>query len=839
MLLSNVTGAIISTATVLNNTATVSLPSDSLPAIQSLNTERKIDENQIQLPWKKGSTDLLEWWIIIQYDGKEFEKKVPVSITDFRDRFLKHPEYGERLRFDVDEDLDDDVEVKVGIYWADIINSEGKDIKSLEQRCRVRLLNEGSYLSDEYASFEVWSELHVNYGLIKKSFSSIDSIDAPILQSIYTMFNYYFPSSKVLPFLDSLIDHYITLPTNNPVDSDNFQMGIGFRSAEGEKTPLDVDKRFAFARDSLFSPTIFQHIMDPSASSERSRLEMLYGLRSYKAGQNSPTFDIDFSICFDPAVYLKTKFIPREGFVYYYFNEKSQRPDTTGISFISEIEEGSGESISLTLLFDALKESLAQEGRWMSFDIDLLGDSDLLAGSFHYAASHSFDINFTIDSPYFEEKMQLSDIPTLIDVFWDLDFDFSLPPQLFASANGFIDVSMNDDLGSLRLFYPSNTSLFSGNTVFIDLPQGLPRSNRLEASVSLSLDLFNIQNAANYVSGRLLHQSSQNIAVIDAYLPELDDFPVGPFDTPILHVTEIPTKGEVNGKLYWNNLQGYAQVLRNSSGPPDPVDITLSYGNLSLFNHLEIRQGYIDTRFQLAENGYFHFDTSDNVIGNMLTVSNTDTGNSIGLSVDEIAANSFRADWDLDTSGSRLGIPRLSFSGMLDRLKDLQLAIDYQGKHTDLTLDWTLRQIGSFMIGIDQDTPLTLDFDQFAPDSETFSLGGGITISEDIAFDMNWNLQQGEKQGEINDPGHFTVNEYNDQTNLDNFDFHLIYQNQYGVNISLDNVKFYLDFEWWKGNRLFPYTWLDYEISSDEFNIDLLWTNGEGNTQWYDSVEEW
>jgi len=96
------------------------------------------------------------------------------------------------------------------------------------------------------------------------------------------------------------------------------------------------------------------------------------------------------------------------------------------------------------------------------------------------------------------------------------------------------------------------------------------------------LDLLDIQDSGNYVSGRLSHESSDNIAVIDAYLPQMD-LAVGPFDTPILHVTEIPSLGEVKGKIFWNNLQGYAQVLRNSTGPPDPVELTLSYGNLSLF----------------------------------------------------------------------------------------------------------------------------------------------------------------------------------------------------------------------------------------------------------------
>jgi len=65
------------------------------------------------------------------------------------------------------------------------------------------------------------------------------------------------------------------------------------------------------------------------------------------------------------------------------------------------------------------------------------------------------------------------------------------------------------------------------------------------------------------------------------------------------------------------------------------------------------------------------------------------------------------------------------------------------------------------------------------------------------------------------------------------------YLDQYGVNITLSNLQFYLNLEWWKGDRLLPYIWLDYEVSTDEFDVDLLWTNQHGETQWYENVEEW
>jgi hypothetical protein len=166
--------------------------------------------------------------------------------------------------------------------------------------------------------------------------------------------------------------------------------------------------------------------------------------------------------------------------------------------------------------------------------------------------------------------------------------------------------------------------------------------------------------------------------------------------------------------------------------------------------------------------------------------------------------------------------------------------LNYNGKTTNLNLDWILGQTGVFKIQVDQDEDLTIDFDQFASDSDIFDINGGITLSEHFEFDMSWKLKQGNgtSEGSV-DPGLFSINQYNDEGLIKNFDFYITYQDKYGINIEFDNLRFYLNFEWWKGDRLLPYLWLDYEVGSDKFDIDLLWTNINGETQWYDNVEDW
>ena len=121
----------------------------------------------VDLPWmNKNNADLLEWWVRFEYKGQIYDKEVQISIQDFTEKFLKHPEYGEILFFDIDNDPEDDVEVIIGFYWSVIKYPDRDDARSLEFRFRVRQLPDGG-ISDNTAECSVWSELRVNYGLIK------------------------------------------------------------------------------------------------------------------------------------------------------------------------------------------------------------------------------------------------------------------------------------------------------------------------------------------------------------------------------------------------------------------------------------------------------------------------------------------------------------------------------------------------------------------------------------------------------------------------------------------------------------------------------------------------
>ncbi len=129
------------------------------------NTDQENQDKTVTAPWIKPASTLFEWWILVQYNGNAYEKQLDVSINDFKQKFLKHPYYCEDAFFNIDDDPEDDLKVSFGFYWESILNTKTNvEHKSLEDMVRVRQINNGP--SDLYAGLEVWSEIHVNWGLI-------------------------------------------------------------------------------------------------------------------------------------------------------------------------------------------------------------------------------------------------------------------------------------------------------------------------------------------------------------------------------------------------------------------------------------------------------------------------------------------------------------------------------------------------------------------------------------------------------------------------------------------------------------------------------------------------
>lgn len=860
----------------------------------AISSSSKEKSNMVILPASTHTGEIFGWWIRLVYNGQTFEKKLDISITDFSDKFLKHPEYGERIKFNIDSDPEDDVEVIVGFYWAVIgdVNTN-KDLTSLETRVRVRQLPKtGSSglggIEDINGNLEVWSELHVNLGLIKNKGKGKSLTNSPF-QLVINLLEKILNNKKSSIFFTNLKNIIDKIIQNNNINkeiststlsssNDYFSIGAGYRSPEGQKIPMLMEKKFSFAKDinwnplSIFNPTIFQHKTDPGGEEP---IELLYGFQSYKEGEVTPTYDIAFSVEFEPAVYVETKFVPTGGYVYYYFDQKSQKSSQTKVTFSSNIIKGDGENVpGLSLIFDKIDSYLASRGRWMCFDLDLKG--------FQYKASHEFDIGLEVSVPdAFEEKVELKQIPKMVDFEWGLDLDLNLLPNIFdVTFGGYLELDMSSKLGEVTIYYPktgtespespflkvkdipsyqklsaeSSLSMVNGSLlkvdvggyvdltmsselnrvtmyypkasdtdpeiVFIDIPEGIPSKTRIGADARLYVDIDNLQNPSNNVYGRIYHDCSSNLDEIQMFLPGLE--------IPVVEITDIPADSSAEAGVHWNQLQGFGHASRGYIGGIDPINLYLEYGGITLSNTLEIREGYISTNFKIGESGYFYFDTSRKMFANTFSFESLDTGDALALTVDEVSADRLKANWDIDTSGEDLKINELTFGGIVDTITNLHFDLDYKGKVASLDLDWALGDDGKVLVDFAQDEPIRLDFDM-SNDTSNYDLRGFVELPANPHFDMDWKWWQGES---ATDPGYFKINEHTTQKSIEDINLYFTYQDTWGAEVNLADAGIYVSVDWYWYN-LFLYIWPVIDIYGD---LDLhLLLDGD----WYYNVEDW
>lgn len=850
--------------------------------------------SNVILPASAHAGEIFGWWIRLVYNGQTFEKKLDISITDFKDKFLKHPEYGEHLKFNVDSDPEDDVEVIVGFYWSVIgdVNTN-KDLTSLETRVRVRQLpktdsSDVGGIDDINGELEVWSELHVNLGLIKNKGKGKSVTNSPF-EFIISLLEKIFNNKKTSAFFTNLKNIvYKLIPNNNLVketfastpisNNDYFSIGAGYRSPEGQKIPMLMEKKFSFAKDlnwnplSVFNPTIFQHKMDPGGEDP---VELLYGFQSYKEGETTPTYDIAFSVEFEPAVYVETKFVPTGGYVYYYFDQKSKKTTQTRVTFTSNILKGDGENVpGLSLIFDKIDSYMANRGRWICFDLDLKG--------FQYKASHEFDIGLEVSVPdSFEEKVELKQIPKKVDFEWGVDLDLKLLPNIFdVKFGGYLELDMSSKLGEVAIYYPktdtespestfirvqdipsyqklsaeSSLSMVNGSLlkvdvggyvdltmsselnrvtmyyprasdtdpeiVFIDVPEGIPRETRIGAEAKLYVDIDNLQNPSNNVYGRVYHTSTSNLDAIQMFLPGVE--------IPVVEITDIPAVSSAEAGVHWNLLQGYGHASRGYIGGIDPIKFYLEYGGITIDNTLEIQEGYISTNFKIGESGYFYFDTSRKMFANTFSFGSLDTGDALALTVDEVSADRLKANWNIDTSGEQLKINKLTFGGIVDTITNLHFDLDYKGKVASLDLDWALGDDGRVLVDFMQDEPIRLDFDM-SNETGNYDLRGFVDLPAHPHFDMDWKWWQGQS---ATDPGYFKINEHTTQKSINDINLYFTYQDTWGAEVNLANAGIYVCVDWYWYN-LFLYIWPVIDIYGD---LDLhLLLDGD----WYYNVEDW
>jgi len=864
-------------------------------------------QSSINMPWILPTSTIFEWWVRLVYNGSIFEKQLDVSINDFQQKFLKHPLYSEDVFFNIDDDLENDIKVSFGFYWETILNTKTNvEHKSLEDMIKVRQINNGP--SNLTAGLEVWSEIHVNWGLVdESSVNGYISSQSNQMQGSQQMIPQSIKSCSLFTQLmqqivrqrtniefgplqspiggtlvNSQENNIQSQPVQNPeplaADNDYFAVGVGYRTAPGDRIPLYVEKRFAFAKENLFSPTIFQQVMK-TESSGVDPLELLYGFRAWNGSTNTLKYDIAFSVGFSPFVTLTTQFIPLGGYIYYKFDVESYHNSEIKITYSSDINVGGGDGTSLSLVFDKIDDNMAKTGRWMSFGLrrDPHG--------FDYEANAIFNVAVIVDSPWFSQKVKLNGLPKTISYSWKIFDDFEVTfvqgelfyvnvrgyadltmsspiseiivyypklrdptepdvtflkvknipssrkleakatlniqngSMLRIDANGYVDLTKSGSLGDITVYYPK-ADPDDPDVVLMKVPAGSINSQRVSAEATLYVDADNFSNLNNYVYGKIQRQADSNFNEMDFYLPSVA--------TPIVQITDIPANAYATGTFWWNQLKGFGRAERSSASQnPDPVHFNLVFDTLTLSDVLSIGDGHIQTDFQIAKDGYFKFDTSHDILGNTFSVGNSATSNSFSIGASTVSAQNFEAAWGLNTSGPQLQVENLALTGTLNALNNFNIAVNLNGKNVNFQGDWSLGESGGFSIDLQQNEDVRIDLIHLDNYSGRLDLNGYVILSNTLHYDMSWKWKQGES---LEDPGYFKINEGTNQPNLKTIHFDFIYkdesgQNRWGADVDLTNFALYICVKWYwqSGFHIWPVIQV-----SGQLNLDVLL-----NYNWY------
>ena len=377
-----------------------------------------------------GGDEVFGLWINIVYKGKSHLEKISIDPRMIKGK-ITDPYYRTPIKFNVDDDPDYDIETGFGFfqYGIDEILEDGSYINHPCWTTAFDFQQIFNQLDDQTAELEIWQEFHINLSLLRTSRSDKSTINKNSmfmgksrLSSFFTqLFERIsqkierFPLLKIL--LDELFMRFHNDPTLDDIDDnpatmnageDYYVIRVGVRSPEGEKIPLSFEKKFACAKEGVLRPFIFQKETDPSDIIGEDNIDVMYGFQGFQSGHSTPSYDIEFTINFNPSVYSMIQFIPREGKITYYYHQVGAA-DALDITFSSKVTKGGDETegtLSLTLTLDT-PQAAAGSGKWMSFEPEILGDWEPLGGKLIYFASHKFNIGVLLEVLGLNKKLNL------------------------------------------------------------------------------------------------------------------------------------------------------------------------------------------------------------------------------------------------------------------------------------------------------------------------------------------------------------------------------------------------------------------------------------------------
>jgi len=845
-----------------------------------------------------GGSEAFGLWISILYNGKEISQKIDLKRWTILGK-LTDPDYRTPIKFNIDDDPADDVETGFGFfqYGIDEMTDNGPvSHKAWATTFDFMQINNG--LSNQTAELEVWQEFHVNLHLIQSAaldqrpFTPLRTFLLNFLIRLQSMLQNLKGGSQFL----NRLEQSLGLPMDGQADSQSGQasedyivLRVGYRSPAGEKIPVHVEKTFAVSREDIFHPAVFQHEMDSNDIIGSASNDFMFGFQAFKAGASDPAYNVEFAVTFDPACYVITQLTPLSGKAFFYYHAASDEP--TNITFSSNLLNGGSTAeeenatFTFTLSLESIPNSVVGPGKWMSFDLNLLGDHSPLDGSFSYRASHKFNVGMILSSPWFKEKVQLNGIPTQADLSWGLNasFDIVQGELLYVETTGFVNVQMNDDLDEIALFYPKNASQTADVTWM--RVNSIPSSRRIEAGASLHIDNHSMLTVT--VGGYAGHDMSGSLGAVSLYYPkpdpgsdpdmlfvripagslagsgriqvtgtlyvdsDPDNFWVNPAnylyacadrtassnfgeadmylpgtEVPLLKVYDVPAYTYGTGQFWWNQPQGQLYAQRSSSGGADPIKLSLAFGDLFIGDELRIGNGAIDVQGRINANGFFSLDSTNDMLDNRFEIRNQATGQSLTIQAGTISASDFSASWALNLSGQQAQIESLDLSGQLSAFRNFQISIGYSGDNLDFTGNWSIGDEGAIELDFTQDHPVYLGFN-LDDTVQNIDFHGYVILASTLHFDTSWKWEQ----GSYTDPAYFRINQNCNQPNIQALNLFFTYGNQWGANVTLTGVALYVCVEWyWQNSHL--YIWPVFSITGD-LTLNLLL-----NGVWYYHVED-
>jgi hypothetical protein len=864
-----------------------------------------------------GGNEIFGLWINVVYKGQSFQKQVSITPQMIRGK-LSDPKYRTPIKFDVDGDGLAEIETGFGFfkYGIDEIMPDGTTKNHPAWAVAFDFMQIGDCLDDQMAELEVWQEFHVNLDVINNKPIDASSGLINIIKNFLAISSQKTTSNNLLnQFVNKLLSKSPIYQRENvgvyqtealgtvgtdvgndvgtepyskigtlAAEKDYIVTRVGYRSRQGQKIPMRFEKTFAVGKDNIFRPAIFQHEMDPNDIIGTAKNDVLFAFQAWQRNMDIPTYNIEFCVEFDPACYVVTQLIPLSGKTLFYYHSASSEP--TDITFSSNLLKGGSTAeeenatFSFTLSLDSVPNELVGPGKYMAFDLNMIGDQNPIGGNFIYYASHKFNVGLKLSSPWFEQKIALKGIPTFAEFKWDLDADITIVQGklLYVNTVGYASLTMSSKLDEIVIYYPKADPAKKDVTWFS--VKSIPTSRRFEAGASLEINNGSMLqiDALGYVQ----HDISSSLGDITLFYPKPDpdndpdmvffQIPSGSFANhgrtsiegtvyvdpnpdnffvnpnnyfyakaertassdfgeanfylpniavPLLKIYNIPGNAYGMGKFWWNQLKGHLHAQRwSSSGQKDPIKLSLVFDDLLISNQLSIGNGYIDMEGKIAEDGYFKFDTQNDLLDNAFQISNLASGTSLSITAGSIAADNFKADWDLDTSGPQLKVEDLDLSGSLNLFENFNVNIALTGKNCHFTGTWAVGESAGFEIDFYQAEPTQLDFnlDELV---ENFKFHGYVIISQHIHFDISWNWKQGSSP---TDCGFFTINDNTNQANILAIQINATYKDRFGVDIRILDASLYFKLKWYKEpGQWLPHAWLEYYVGGTIDHVYLLW----------------